>query len=105
MDFPMTTISGGSSPSTAPRPYLSLLDLAQHINGRDLARFRNWFMIDIRPGIPLMGSDAAWAQAMDFTGIPQEFIERQTLITITDVVLENEAIFNPLRANRVGGGR
>src|SRR5436305_14661132 len=89
------------SPRRRARPIISISDLSLRNDEVGLDRFRRMFEIDRLPTAGLSMSNCAWPETINALKAPREIIEQQILITVRDLYLKHESIFNPLRSRRV----
>ena len=79
----------------------SILDLAQRFQDPQFDLVRRYYSISHLPATELRMNDAAWRQAMTAFGVERRHVEKQHIVSVRDVHLGHEALFNPLRANRI----
>ena len=79
----------------------SILDLAQRFQGPQFDLHRRYYSISHLPATELKMNDPAWRQASSAFGVERSRVESQHIVSVRDVHLGHEALFNPLRANRI----
>src|SRR5689334_20996036 len=77
-------------------------DLINRIDDPQFTLLRQWFEMRYRQGVELCGTETAWMGATRLMEAPRELIAKQILVSVRDLGLGIECIYNPLRARRTG---
>lgn len=85
----------------------SVLELANHVSRPEFNLLREFYSVGQLPAVDLRMNESAWQEASAIFGVPRAQVEKQHIVTVRDLHLGHEAMFNPLRLNRVRppGGR
>lgn len=79
----------------------SIFDLAGRFQGPQFDLHRRYYSVSHLPATALTMNDPAWRQASTAFGVERGHVQNQHIVSVRDLHLGNEALFNPLRANRV----
>jgi hypothetical protein len=86
---------------TCMRAIRSIIDLAAQVEHPRFDMLRKFYSIASLPAVRLNMNEPAWQQASAVFGVPRADLENQNIVSVRDLHLGTDALFNPLRASRV----
>lgn len=79
----------------------SIQELAERVHEPRFGLLRRFYAVSNMPAVRLTMTEPGWLRASAAFGTPRADVENQHIVSVRDLHLEHEALFNPLRLNRI----